>query len=145
ALPAGLSIASGTCTISGTPSGIQAATTYSITASNSGGSSSATITITVGDVVPVISYTGSPYAYTVNTAIPTITPTVSGGAVTSCSSSPGLPGGLSLSSTCVITGTPTVVTAATNYTITASNSGGSASTVISLQIKDIPPTISYTG
>lgn len=145
ALPAGLSIASGTCSITGTPAGVQASTTYSITASNSGGSSSATITITVNDVEPTISYSGSPYAYTVNTTIPTITPTVTGGAVTSCTASPGLPGGLTLSSACVINGTPTVVTPATNYTITATNSGGSASTTISFQVKDIPPTLSYTG
>jgi hypothetical protein len=144
-LPAGLSISTSDCKISGTPSGIQVGTSYSITASNSGGSSSATITIAVNDNPPTISYSGGPFAYTVNAAISTLTPTTSGGAITSCTSSPGLPGGLSLSSTCVITGTPNTVTAAANYTITASNSGGSASTTISVQIKDIAPTLSYTG
>jgi hypothetical protein len=144
-LPAGLSINSSTCSITGTPSGIQASTVYSITASNSGGSSSATITITINDKGPVFSYSGGPFSTTVNTALTTLTPTSTGGTITSCSASPGLPGGLSLSNTCVVSGTPTVVTAATNYTITATNSGGSASTTINLQVKDIAPTLDYTG
>ncbi|MFL5815057.1 MAG: beta strand repeat-containing protein, partial [Bdellovibrionia bacterium] len=145
ALPAGLSINSTTCTISGTPSGVQGSTTYSITASNTGGSSSATITITVNDTAPIFSYSGGPFSTTVNTALTTLTPTSSGGTITSCSASPGLPGGVSLSNTCVISGTPTVVTAATNYTITAVNTGGSVSTTINLQIKDVAPTLNYTG
>jgi Tol biopolymer transport system component len=144
-LPAGLSINSTTCAISGTPAGIQASTVYSITASNSGGSSSQSITITVNDTAPVFSYSGGPFSTTVNTALTTLTPTSTGGTITSCSASPGLPGGLSLSNGCVISGTPTVVTVPTNYTITATNSGGSASSTINLQIKDVAPTLSYTG
>jgi hypothetical protein len=144
-LPAGLSINATTCTISGTPSGIQGSTIYSITASNTGGSSSATITITVNDTAPIFSYSGGPFSTTVNTALTTLTPTSTGGTITSCSASPGLPGGVSLSNSCVISGTPTVVTAATNYTITGTNTGGSISTTINLQIKDVAPTLNYTG
>ena len=56
----------------------------------------------------------------------TLTPTTSGGTVTSWSVSPSLPAGLSLdSSTGAISGTPSAVTSSAAYTITASNTGGS--------------------
>ncbi|HRG48615.1 MAG TPA: NHL repeat-containing protein, partial [Leptospiraceae bacterium] len=65
-----------------------------------------------------------------------LTPTTSG-VITNCTTSPTLPAGLSISaSTCIISGTATVSQSATNYTITASNSLGSASISISIQISD---------
>jgi hypothetical protein len=51
-LPAGLSIATSTGTISGTPIAAKAATTYTVVASNLGGSSTATLVLTVN--APVI-------------------------------------------------------------------------------------------
>jgi hypothetical protein len=144
-LPAGLSVDNSTCVISGTPTAVSSAASYTITATNSGGSSSATISITVNDVVPALSYSGAPFTFTKGTAISTQTPTDSGGAVTSCSASPSLPAGLSLSSACVVTGTPTVVAATTSYTITASNSGGSSTATVSLTVNDVVPSISYSG
>ncbi len=144
-LPAGLSIAAGSCSITGLPTAIQGSTSYTITASNTGGSSSTTIMITVNDAAPAFSYAGGPFSTTINAAMATLTPTSTGGTITSCSSSPGLPGGLSLSPTCVITGTPTSLSTATTYTITATNSGGSASTTISLAIDDVIPTLNYAG
>ena len=74
------------------------------------------------DAVPTISYAGSPLTYTKGTAIATLTPTTGGGTILSCSASPALPTGLSISSGCVITGTPSVVAASATYTISASNS-----------------------
>ncbi|MEM7181228.1 MAG: putative Ig domain-containing protein [Spirochaetota bacterium] len=50
ALPAGLSIGATTCAISGTPTTTQNATNHTITASNSGGSTNATISITVDGI-----------------------------------------------------------------------------------------------
>ena len=45
--------------------------------------------------------------------------------ILSCSASPTLPSGLSLSSTCTLSGSPTVASTTASYTITATNTGGS--------------------
>jgi hypothetical protein len=93
---------------------------------------------------PAISYSGSPYTFQPGGAIPTKTPTSSGGPISSCTSSPALPSGLSLAATtCAISGTPTADTPAANYTITASNAGGSGSATISITISSAPVYPSY--
>jgi hypothetical protein len=58
-----------------------------------------------------------------------------------------LPTGLSINATtCAISGTPTVVTIAGEYSITASNGVGNAATVdISIEILNIVPNIAYAG
>ena len=74
----------------------------------------------------------------------TTTPTVNGGTITSWSVSPSLPAGLSLdSSTGAISGTPSAVTSSANYTITATNTGGSDTATITIVVNDIAPSISY--
>ena len=143
-LPNGLAL-SNACVISGTPTAITASNSYTVTATNSGGSASATIVIAVNDHPPTLSYTGSPFTYTNGTAISTLTPGDSGGAITGCSSSPTLPAGLSLSSGCVLSGTPSAVAAAGSYTITATNSGGSAGATISITVNDVAPAFTYSG
>ena len=83
---------------------------------------------------PSISFTTSVYAPTENAAMTAITPVVSG-TVTSCTSSPALPTGMTLNSTtCAITGTPTARKTSAQYTITASGSAGSASAAITLAV-----------
>lgn len=145
-LPAGLSISGTDCSITGTPSVVVASTAYTISASNSGGTSTAVITISINDLAPIISYTGSPFSYTINTAITTLTPTSSGGTIVSCSSTPPLPAGLSIAATtCAVSGTPTTITANASYTISATNSGGSSSQIIQIAVIDTPPTLSFTG
>ncbi len=80
-----------------------------------------------------LSYSTSAPVYTVGVAITTNSPSSSGGAVTSYAVSPALPAGLSLNTvTGVISGTPSSASAATNYTVTASNAGGSATTTLSI-------------
>jgi hypothetical protein len=62
-------------------------------------------------------------------------PTSSGGAVVSYSVSPALPAGLTLNtSTGIISGTPTTLTEASNYTITATNTGGSTTASLSIAV-----------
>ena len=137
ALPSGLTLNSTTGAITGTPMVISATTSYTITANNSGGSTTATISIRVNDIAPSgLSYIGSPYTFTRGTAITSIaTPSNTGGTVVSYSVSPSLPAGLTLNSTTgVITGTPTEEIMLTDYIITATNSGGFASAVIKIAV-----------
>jgi hypothetical protein len=133
-LPAGLSLDNASCAISGTPTTIQAATIYAITASNISTSASTNISITVSANAPAnLVYAGSPFSFSQNIAITNETPTITG-TPSSCSSSPTLPAGLILSSSCVLSGTPTTIQSTTTYTITASNSFGSTSATISIAI-----------
>ena len=132
--------------ISGTPTAVSNSTTYTVTATNSGGSSTATVTILVNDAPPSgVSYTPTSVTLTKDVAMTSLMPTVGGGGeATSWSVSPALPAGLSLNATTgEISGTPTAVTPLTNYTITASNAGGSNSTTFTLQVNDVVPTIEY--
>ena len=136
ALPAGLSLSTSTGIISGTPTAVTATASYTVTASNAAGSTTATLTITVEDAAPAgLAYTTGTAVYTVGTPIPANSPISTGGAVTSYGVSPALPAGLSLStSTGVISGTPTAVTAAGSYTITASNSTGSTTATLTITV-----------
>ena len=87
-----------------------------------------------------MAYSQNSYTLTKGTAMTTITPTSSGGTVTSWSVSPSLPAGLSLdSSTGAISGTPSAVTSSAAYTITASNTGGSDSTTLTITVNDVAP------
>ncbi|MCB1176854.1 MAG: hypothetical protein KDK36_04655, partial [Leptospiraceae bacterium] len=89
-------------------------------------SSTATITAPTS-----IAYSASSFTLTQGT-LTNIVPTISG-TPTTCTSSPSLPSGLILNPiTCAISGSPLIVQTATNYIITASNSGGSISTTISI-------------
>ena len=82
-----------------------------------------------------LSYSSNPATYTKDTAITANTPTSSGGAVTSYSVSPALPAGLTLNtSSGIISGTPTTLTAAANYTVTATNTGGSTPASMSIAV-----------
>ncbi|MBL0313930.1 MAG: putative Ig domain-containing protein [Holophagaceae bacterium] len=145
ALPAGLGLSTGTGVISGTPTAITAAASYTITATNSGGSTTASVSITVNDAAPSgLAYTYTPARFTTGNAIPSDSPSSGGGPVVSYAVSPALPAGLLLNSgTGVITGTPTAITAQATYTVTATNSGGSAS--VGLDFTVVPPGPSITS
>ena len=145
ALPAGLSLNTGTGVISGTPSALVGISSFTITASNSGGTTIASVAITVNDAAPgSLTYSSNPAVYTKGTAITPNFPSSGGGAVLSYASSPALPAGLGLDiATGVITGTPTAITAIANYIVTAANTSGSTTASVSITVNDAAPSIAY--
>jgi len=83
-------------------------------------------------VKPSITYP-TPEVYPQNTAISPLSPTNTGGPATYTAS--GLPAGLVINpSTGVITGTPTVLSGPTAYTITATNGGGTSTFTITISV-----------
>jgi hypothetical protein len=135
ALPAGLALDAGSGTISGTPTALQAATNYQVTASNPGGSTSTTLSITVNDSTPDISYAAAAYSLTTGVAV-SLTPLQTGGAVVSWTVVPAPPAGVTFdSATGAFGGTPTAIAAASNYAVTAQNSGGSATFNLELGVQ----------
>ena len=101
------------------------------------------ISISISDIPPAISYSTSSVTAIINSVITTLTPTNSGGTVSSWSIDPTLPTGISFNtSTGVISGTPTVVSTSTAYEITATGAGGSDSETVTFEVV-LPPDISY--
>ncbi|MCG9874992.1 MAG: putative Ig domain-containing protein [Leptospiraceae bacterium] len=140
ALPTGLSLSPTDCSINGTPTINVSSLSFTITASNSFGSTSVDILITVNNVPPnSLNYSGTPFIFTESLAISSIHPTYSG-TITNCISTPTLPLGLTLNpSTCSIDGVPAGVQASTLYTIQASNAFGSTSSNIHIAVNIAPP------
>lgn len=80
-----------------------------------------------------LSYT-SPQTFSTGTAITALSPTVTG-TVSAYSVSPALPAGLTLNTTTgQISGTPTAVSPAANYTVTAQNATGSTTFALSITV-----------
>jgi hypothetical protein len=124
ALPAGLTLNATTGVISGTPSAAAAPTNYTVTASNSAGSTTDTLSLEVNAVTPAFTYPSLVATFQVGSAA-NFAPTSTGGAVATWAVSPALPAGLSIDATTgTISGTPSTATLAANYVVTAQNSGG---------------------
>jgi hypothetical protein len=122
ALPAGLALDSTSGAISGTPLAASPETTYTVTASNAGGSATASVTFVVL-VPPALTYAG-PVIATVGVALPPLVPTLTGDADT-FSIQPSLPDGLRFdSATGIVSGTPRRERIAVTYTVTVGNYGG---------------------
>ena len=148
-LPAGLTIDPTTGIISGTPTATSAQTTYTVTGTNASGTITATVVITVNDIVPSgpatpagLSYT-TPNVYTTGTAITALNPTSTGGPITQYTIGPSLPAGLTIDPTTgIISGTPTATSTQTTYTVTGTNASGTitATVVITVNSGVVPPT-----
>lgn len=131
-LPAGLSLNAATGLISGIPT-VAGTTNVTVSASNAGGTTTATLTITVNPSAPVITSgltatgaKGSAFSYQITAA----------NAPTNFSTT-GLPAGLSVdSSTGLISGTPTV-SGTFSATISANNASGTGSAALVLTL--LPP------
>ena len=138
-LPDGLTLDPVRGRIAGTPTLAKPATTYVVKATNSTGSTTTNIIITVLIARPAnLSYPNPNTLYQnkeITPLIPTYLYTAS-----SFSIDRALPAGLTLNPTTgIISGSPTILSPAQNYTITASNSTGSTKKAISIKVVIAPP------
>lgn len=129
-LPTGLTFASGTGFITGTPTVLSTASSYRVTVTDSAAvKNTGTFTLSVSAVALVTTLAVSSIALTVLQGTSVIPVTASGGFGTiSFSISPALPAGLSFNTTTgAISGTPTALKTTTLYTITAQDLAGQSS------------------
>jgi hypothetical protein len=136
ALPAGLTLNTSTGAISGTPTAVAATAPHTITARNSGGSTTADVSITVKDVPPSIDYGSEEFRFTTDVPLTPVVPTSSGGAAVSWSIHPALPAGLVFGETDGrITGTPGALADPQSYLVTATNSGGTSQATLTISVE----------
>ncbi len=138
AIAAGLSFSTSTGQLTGTPSAAQAATSYTVTVTDTAGkTASASFTLTVaaasggGASAPTATVAQAAVSGTAGTALTAVTPvTGAGGTGTlTYSISPAIAAGLSFStSTGQLTGTPSAAQAATSYTVTVTDTAGKTAT-----------------
>lgn len=145
-LPAGLTLNSSTGQITGTPTGISAATAYTVTVTDTlAQTSSKSFNISVS-AVPVVTVLAVPTkTFTQGVAITAFTPvTATGGTGTlSWAVAPALPAGLTLNTTNgSISGTATTSAAVSNYVVTVSDSNTpvqTSSKTFSLTVNALAP------
>jgi len=145
-IPVGLNFDNSTGMISGTPNKVSSSVLLTIQATNAAGSDTTIISIQVNDASPIIAYDTESYVFTIGEQInPPIQPISSGGDVEIWEIIDGnLPPGLSIhSSTGDISGIPTQKSSMSSFTVRATNSGGSDTVSLSIQVNEVVPVISY--
>jgi PKD repeat protein len=131
----GLQFSSSNGSIWGTPTSNMSRTSFLVTVSNTGGSSSTMINVTVVHPLDLIGYPQSGYTLTVNETIADILPNLTGAGVTSWSIFPPLPAGLNFSSSSgMILGKPSINKSFTTFTIFATNDNGTVNVSLNLTI-----------
>ncbi len=110
-----------------------------------GGRGTSSSNTPVALTAPAIAYSPISNTFTVGTPITALLPSSTGGAVATWNIDPKLPAELLFdTSTGQIIGTPTAASPAANYTVTATNSTGSASQDISITVNSTPTALSIT-
>merc|ERR1712136_479181 len=145
-LPAGIQLDPLTGVISGTPTAVSDTVEYTVTATNTTGSTTAPVTFAVKVMPPTnLSFPGLDHLHYVGEPVK-ITPEVAGGA-TEWTVEPALPDGLTLDpATGVISGKPTTITPEQGYVVTAFNEAGGTSEVITFEVTAPAPVgLSYNA
>lgn len=142
-LPPGLVLEPASGVISGTPGQAWDLGSYTVTATNRAGSTTVVLSITVNpapvDPPSNLVYSANPATYWVNVAIAPNTPSNTGGAVDHYTVMPELPLAFVLNGrTGEISGWSPVVRPTAHYTVTATNAGGSTTTVLSITVEPEP-------
>ena len=129
--------------ITGTPQVLQTLRWYTIWANNSGGSDTVTLGIEVIDIPPEVTYASTSLQATLGTPIAPVTAISIGGDVVTWSVQPPLPAGMVLDeATGTITGTPNMPHEARTHVISATNSGGTVTVLMTVEVVDVPPSVS---
>ena len=147
ALPVGLTLDATTGEISGTPTSVTPLADYTVRASNFLGFAEFVLQLAVDPQAPCgLTYIETNVTYVVGQAISPNSANVGCGLVDLFSVTPQLPLGLSLDPvTGDIFGTPTAITAASDFIITASNVTGSDSVVLTIAVDpEAPCGIAFT-
>ena len=129
ATPAGMSFSTSTGALSGTPTSVATATAYTVTATNATGSATQmfTLTVEVAPALPAFTLSSTSETKTVNVGAAGFTVTSTGGTVASYSITPTPVASMSFNtSTGRLSGWTGTVAGAITYTVTATNSSGTA-------------------
>ena len=140
-LPDGLNLMQTDGSIRGSPTEVQSLTVHRITASNTGGSISVDVLISVADIAVVnLVYTPWEHDLRIGEQI-SVTPTYSGGTPDSWQINPDLPTGFVFDSTNgTISGTASEVQSSwQTWKIWSNNTGGSTSTVFKIRVTSMAP------
>ena len=132
-LPNGLFLGPNNGTLYGIATVNMTMTAYTIYASNSGGSASAQINITILEPIVTLDYNPENLTLVRSDAMTTLHPTVTGGNAEIWGIHPSIPAGLNFADG-VLSGTPTVNLTRTTFTIYANTTGGSATHTVNITI-----------